>query len=223
MEPPTYIYTNELKYSVNEYGMAQEWSYGEIITVIYNNQAYKYCYYDSKDKRKSKYCFVYYPYFIQQMTEKKRKKKIKYNSAEATFLYDYISKYKIEKGCIVCGYNKHAEALQFDHIDSNNKEDDVSDMAANYRKAKSQNRPLLFIQAIQEIEKCVVMCANCHAVKSKKQKCGVHKLERNYNTPEEFLLGNNKSTCSFMTLNENQYHISKKNKKKIEDPQLVVI
>jgi len=57
-------------------------------------------------------------------------------------------------GCIDCGYAAHAEALQFDHI-GDNKKANVSDLIrSDYSWDTIQ----------QEIDKCVVRCANCHAV-----------------------------------------------------------
>lgn len=57
-------------------------------------------------------------------------------------------------GCIDCGYAAHAEALQFDHI-GDNKKANVSDLIrSDYSWETIQH----------EIDKCVVRCANCHAV-----------------------------------------------------------
>lgn len=61
---------------------------------------------------------------------------------------------KKAQGCIDCGYAAHAEALQFDHIDDNKKAN-VSDLIrSDYSWETIQ----------KEIDKCVVRCANCHAV-----------------------------------------------------------
>jgi aerobic-type carbon monoxide dehydrogenase small subunit (CoxS/CutS family) len=51
---------------------------------------------------------------------------------------------KTASGCIDCGYAEHAQALQFDHI-SDNKKASVSTI-------------------LEEINKCEIRCANCHAV-----------------------------------------------------------
>ena len=61
---------------------------------------------------------------------------------------------KTAHGCIDCGYAAHAAALQFDHIE-NNKKANVSDLIRcdyGWNTIK------------QEIDKCVIRCANCHAV-----------------------------------------------------------
>lgn len=61
-----------------------------------------------------------------------------------------ITAYKLERGCAHCGYNTSARALQFHHTDD--KEFEIS----TYR-ARSWERLLI------EIEKCILLCANCHA------------------------------------------------------------
>ena len=60
-----------------------------------------------------------------------------------------------EKGgkCIVCGFDKFLSALDFHHKDSNSKTDNVAHLFT---------RNLAFETILKEIEKCVVVCANCH-------------------------------------------------------------
>ena len=57
--------------------------------------------------------------------------------------------------CVECGYNAHKEALDFDHID---------------RGTKFFNIGAPIINSIElatiEMEKCQVLCANCHRVKT---------------------------------------------------------
>jgi hypothetical protein len=52
--------------------------------------------------------------------------------------------------CSICGYNKCNKALQFHHLDPNEKEFRISN-ASSWKKAKV------------ELEKCILVCANCHA------------------------------------------------------------
>ena len=55
-------------------------------------------------------------------------------------------------GCVVCGYNKCNEALDFHHVDSSTKDKSISDLLCSGS-----------IDALkEEISKCVVLCANCH-------------------------------------------------------------
>lgn len=65
-----------------------------------------------------------------------------------------IDSQKLESGCVSCGYNKCPAALQFDHINPEEKKFAVGRMAFS-------NYSLETIQA--EIDKCRVLCANCHA------------------------------------------------------------
>ncbi len=54
--------------------------------------------------------------------------------------------------CQMCGYNRCIEALEFHHTDASQKDFGLSD--------KGYTRSWIKIQA--EIEKCVLVCANCH-------------------------------------------------------------
>lgn len=53
--------------------------------------------------------------------------------------------------CIVCGYNKCNAALDFHHVDPSTKDPDISKMR-NWSAARKRS----------EIDKCVLLCANCH-------------------------------------------------------------
>lgn len=72
----------------------------------------------------------------------KRRKKIKVLSVE----------YKGGK-CIICGYNKCIQALQFHHRDPLQKEFSIS--------ANGNTRSWDEIK--KELDKCDLLCANCHA------------------------------------------------------------
>jgi hypothetical protein len=75
---------------------------------------------------------------------------------------DEVSKVKVERGCIDCGYNEHPAALHFDHRPGTVKLGDVARMT-------NGRRDLLWA----EIEKCDVRCANCHAVKTAERRLEV--------------------------------------------------
>jgi len=66
-----------------------------------------------------------------------------------------INELKMSRGCIDCGYAKHPAALQFDHVDPSSK---------RFRISTSMNRR--WEDVLEEIAKCEVRCANCHAVKT---------------------------------------------------------
>lgn len=65
----------------------------------------------------------------------------------------FLRLFKSQKSCSHCGYNEHSEILQFHHIDPSNKEFDFS--KGNIGNL-SKNRLL------KEIEKCILLCPNCH-------------------------------------------------------------
>lgn len=64
---------------------------------------------------------------------------------------NYIRQLKLKAGCRFCGYNACARALTFHHV-TDNKEFPISDAAHS-------GSPL---RILREIDKCVVLCANCH-------------------------------------------------------------
>ena len=83
--------------------------------------------------------------------ERKRQKAAVANR-RATSIRRWLDVYKLSAGCIDCGYRQHHAALHFDHVSG--------EKALNVCNAKS------ITQAKREIDKCVVRCANCHAVKT---------------------------------------------------------
>ena len=52
--------------------------------------------------------------------------------------------------CIHCGYNKYIEALDFHHINPDEKEYTICMMSTDIEKFKN------------ELDKCILLCANCH-------------------------------------------------------------
>jgi len=67
-----------------------------------------------------------------------------------------VRAYKLEKGCKNCGYKKCPSALQLHHRDPTTKSSSVKGRSA-YHHEWGWSR----IKA--ELEKCDVLCANCHA------------------------------------------------------------
>lgn len=53
--------------------------------------------------------------------------------------------------CIICGYNKCNRALNFHHINPKEKSFTISSM-----------RALSWNTLVKEIDKCVLLCSNCH-------------------------------------------------------------
>jgi 5-methylcytosine-specific restriction endonuclease McrA len=58
-------------------------------------------------------------------------------------------------GCARCGYNENAVALEFDHIDPTTKVAAVSTLALRNKRTLAE-----------EIQKCQLLCANCHRIKT---------------------------------------------------------
>lgn len=54
--------------------------------------------------------------------------------------------------CQCCGYNKCTEALEFHHIDPEQKDFGIA--AKGYTRAWGKNK--------QELAKCILVCSNCH-------------------------------------------------------------
>jgi hypothetical protein len=61
--------------------------------------------------------------------------------------------YKATLYCTKCGFN-HTAALDFHHVDPSNKTDSVNQLVSDGR----------FKAAMEEVQKCVVLCANCHRI-----------------------------------------------------------
>jgi hypothetical protein len=71
---------------------------------------------------------------------------------------EWIGTIKLERGCMDCGYREHAAALEFDHV-RGEKVDHV---------ARMSGRPRAVV--LEEIEKCDVVCANCHRVRTEERR-----------------------------------------------------
>lgn len=65
---------------------------------------------------------------------------------------EWYREYKSELECSQCGED-HPACLQFHHSDPSNKHKSVASMVSN-GTSKSK--------IIEEINKCIVLCANCH-------------------------------------------------------------
>ena len=66
-----------------------------------------------------------------------------------------LAAYKVEKGCVDCGYNQDARALEFDHLPGEEKLRTVASLCyASWDVIWA------------EVDKCEVVCANCHAIRT---------------------------------------------------------
>lgn len=55
--------------------------------------------------------------------------------------------------CQICGYNKSINALEFHHLDPDQKDFTISKMRSN---------PKSWLKITKELKKCILVCANCH-------------------------------------------------------------
>lgn len=79
-----------------------------------------------------------------------------YNVGRRARIKQFLTEIKLKQGCSECGYKEHPEALEFDHT-SDNKSFTVSRaIALGYSEKK----------ILSEIEKCELVCANCHRVRT---------------------------------------------------------
>ena len=69
-------------------------------------------------------------------------------------------KYEIIKSrggkCEICGYDKCEGALQFHHLNPQEKEFTISQVNLNEGEFSFEN-------LLKEVDKCQLLCANCHA------------------------------------------------------------
>ena len=70
--------------------------------------------------------------------------------------YKLLNAYKLERGCAACGYAEDPVALDFDHLEPSAKAGNIS---ALVRHAPWQ-------RVLAELEKCQLLCSNCHRVKT---------------------------------------------------------
>ena len=74
----------------------------------------------------------------------------------AKALIDEVTTFKLAKGCTDCGYADHPMALHFDHRPGERKLFNVATGVWGYSPKKVWD----------EIAKCDVVCANCHAIRT---------------------------------------------------------
>lgn len=79
-------------------------------------------------------------------------------SAERT---EFIQTYKMNAGCVDCGFNEHPDALDFDHIlERGPKLFEIG-----------RNRTCSMELLLAEIAKCDVVCANHHRIRTANRRC----------------------------------------------------
>lgn len=79
------------------------------------------------------------------------------SDAQKKTIRKYIQDYKMSKGCTDCSYKEHPRALEFDHRPDEEKLFTIGSTSGNNYGLKKFK---------QEMNKCDVVCANCHAIRT---------------------------------------------------------
>jgi hypothetical protein len=90
--------------------------------------------------------------YQREWYKKNRALQIERNEANKKRKREFVSKYKEERGCSRCD-EKHVSCLQFHHKNPEEKESLIHELVK--RNVSIEN-------ILKEIEKCEVICANCH-------------------------------------------------------------
>ena len=77
---------------------------------------------------------------------------------------EIVRNFKLEKGCLDCGYNSHHAGLEFDHREGRDGGRTVAGMMGKSIK-----------KIFEEIDKCDVVCSTCHSIRTwnRRQNLGV--------------------------------------------------
>lgn len=207
---PEYIKSSKLKSSLEEDGEPKKWEYGEIALVQIGDVFEKYCSLGIPNKKYPICYFIHHSLFILNGEHKKKKRAERTNTPEALYLIKVVNDIKRNSCCCVCGYKEDIRALIFDHVEPDKKSADISELVQIYRKASNKRRPIIFQKTVAEIAKCVIMCANCHFIKTSNNKCGYEKRKTHYTSPEDFLIQMNRSTAAQQTFYIGDYDLTNK-------------
>ena len=92
------------------------------------------------------------------------KRKVEQSKKNKKKTYDLISKLtseeKLRQGCYHCGYKEESVALDFHHV---NRDDKFLEVSRFWRTSMNQ-----FKKIKNEWKKCIVLCANCHRIETKR-------------------------------------------------------
>ena len=91
--------------------------------------------------------------------KKHREKEAEKDKIQRRKMVKHIRNYKLSKGCSICGYNKCAEALEFHH--NGDKNIGIARSIYTYRKFETIKK---------EMDKCIILCSNCHRELHAKEK-----------------------------------------------------
>ena len=103
----------------------------------------------------NEYSKAHYKLYKHDYIERSRKNTKKYREEGRNLIYEF----KLGNPCTSCG-ETNPIVLEFHHLDPKTKRNDVSNMATHGYSVESIEK---------EIEKCIILCANCHRKKTAKQ------------------------------------------------------
>lgn len=75
--------------------------------------------------------------------------------------------------CQICGYNKCTEALEFHHLNKNEKEEEPAYVIMRWSWERAK----------KELDKCILVCSNCHREIHAELKNGINSELKNYVKP----------------------------------------
>jgi hypothetical protein len=104
---------------------------------------------------------------VIRATSKRSRKRdpVKYSALRKERYADnvaWIRAIKMESGCVVCGYNEHPAALEFDHLEGFVKSFSIAEKMGSSRE---------LLRA--EMAKCEIVCSVCHAVRTYNRRKGI--------------------------------------------------
>lgn len=140
-----------VKYWLKKHGLKTNYKTHSTIKVI-------------NDHKICTYCNINKPlsdYHIKDKATKRLNNKCKLcfnNEAKERMLAAKIMFINYKGGqCISCGYNKCIAALEFHHLDPMEKDFEISNYKINTKNVKTLDANIK-----NELDKCVLLCANCH-------------------------------------------------------------
>lgn len=90
--------------------------------------------------------------YLKEWQRKNPEKIQGYRSKYTKELRDWTRADKIAKGCENCGYHEHHAALEYHHI--------LPRLRGPVGLILNSGRPAV----LEEIERCIVLCSNCHGI-----------------------------------------------------------
>lgn len=71
---------------------------------------------------------------------------------------DKVNRWKVNLGCSMCGFKGQHFQLDLDHVDPKTKR--------NKNNSRAYEPSWRWVRVEEELSKCVVLCANCHRLKT---------------------------------------------------------